>query len=830
LVAVGAFSVENMIATPMTPPLDFPPDSSSPPTTIWTKSRVGAEETFLRVRKSFVLEDVPPVAIFTICTTARYVLWCNGARVARGPAHSGTSALRYDEIDLASHLRQGLNTVALQLIRFDYFTAQSEARPPGMRCELRGPGLHLVTDSSWKTSPDEAYVLPSFRRNSMFGPQEIFDARKEEDWQNPRFDDSAWTPAEEMGNPWPDLTMIPRGIPQVRETMLRPTAVARVAEVLDQEHFPQMWNYRSYRSLAVSLLQDVPEAPRLSHVEGAGNLVEGARGIMKISQPWADDRAATERRCATVVFDFGREIDAYVWLDVEGGAGTVIDIACGEELTAGRVQAMRQGTHYADRFILREGRQRHEVYDWKGFRYLQMTFRNLTRPLCVHELGAVFCSYPVEPAGGFQANDPLLGEIWMTGAYTQQLCMHDRLMDCPWREQVQWLGDGRLQLLVIQSAFGDPRIMRKFVEDFAHSQRESGLIPGVSCRHNESLDISDYALWWLVALHDVASWDGDPAWTQSMLPHAGRLLDYFEGFVGPRGLLEDVPGWLLIEWAPLGRSGCVASLNAIYHMALSCAGRLHRWAGDSASAARAEEGASRIAAAFHQRFWSEADSFYIDCIASGDGQAEGRLSVHTQALAVLAGLSRTDSAELLTRALADNRLARTEPFFSFYLLEAMSVCGLGGQAADFVREKWGRMIKAGASTFWEEWQTGGTFRDGVWAARPRSYCHAWSAGPTAWLSRHVLGLRREAPGTPLLFAPQTCGLREARGTVPTNLGNIAVNWSVVAGTFHAELTLPHGCDRPVFIPPKEFSSSSTIDFKQGPPSEEAASGGFVRSQ
>ena len=23
--------------------------------------------------------------------------------------------------------------------------------------------------------------------------------------------------------------------------------------------------------------------------------------------------------------------------------------------------------------------------------------------------------------------------------------MHDRLMDCPWREQQQWLGDGRVQ-------------------------------------------------------------------------------------------------------------------------------------------------------------------------------------------------------------------------------------------------------------------------------------------------------------------------------------------------------------------------------------------------
>ncbi len=73
--------------------------------------------------------------------------------------------------------------------------------------------------------------------------------------------------------------------------------------------------------------------------------------------------------------------------------------------------------------------ERHQAYDWKGFRYLQLTFRELTRPLKIHAAGATFTSYPVEPEGRFECNDQEMTRIWQVGAYTQQLCSHDRLMD-----------------------------------------------------------------------------------------------------------------------------------------------------------------------------------------------------------------------------------------------------------------------------------------------------------------------------------------------------------------------------------------------------------------
>jgi hypothetical protein len=549
----------------------------------------------------------------------------------------------------------------------------------------------------------------------------------------------------------------------------------------------------------------------LSSVKGAELLLTGENGPMTIVQPFADDPAQAERRCATVIFDFGKEITGYTRFEVEGNAGAMVDVVHGELITAGRIQAMRQGTHYADRYILREGRQRHEIYDWKGFRYIQLTFRNLTRPLQLHDLRVSFSSYPVSEAGRFQCADSLLEQIWQTGAYTQQLCMHDRLMDCPWREQVQWLGDGRIQLVILQNAFGAEDIGRKFVEDFAHSQHLSGLIPSLSSAGSRSpvRDIIDYALWWIVAVHDVVGFGAGKAFAREMLPHIERLLGFFRNYVKDDGLIHNIPGWVFIDWANLCREGCVAPLNGIYYMALRCAAQLGDLAGMSAVAETCRQSMTRMEQNFHRMFWSEERGFYRDCVAE-DGLYKDSFSQHTQAIAVLSGLSRADAGELMARTLSDSGLVQTSPFFSFYLLEALAQAGRGEQAVAFIRDRWGAMIHSGATTFWEEWQVGATYRDGLWAARPRSLCHAWSAAPTAWLSRHLLGICAAHLDGSILFAPNVCGLPEASGSVPTRKGIINVSWKVSGGRFSAELTLPEPDLNLIFCPPAGFEDCAEL--------------------
>lgn len=83
-----------------------------------------------------------------------------------------------------------------------------------------------------------------------------------------------------------------------------------------------------------------------------------------------------------------------------------------------------------------------------------------------------------------------------------------------------------------------------------------------------------------------------------------------------------------------------------------------------------------------------------------------------------------------------------------------------------------------------------------------SLCHAWSAGPTADLSRYVLGIQPVTPGfREWKVAPQTLGLAWARGEYPTPHGNIIVDWSFdCSGHFNIALRAPVGTRDTVVLP------------------------------
>jgi hypothetical protein len=752
------------------------------------------ENVFARARRTFTLDSIPDAATVRITCSGLYRLWVNGRPAGRGPALSPPERKQLDVLDVAGLLQEGENVLAVRLVHFGYATACVVDSPPGFLCQLDLAGCPIVTDDNWRISLDPCYELEAARRNGNYGPVEIYDARKEDGWLSASFDDAAWLPASVRPAPdgshgpnvppWTEI--VAREIPQCREEPVRPVAVTRIAEVQNQEW--NVWMMGRRVDLPTYLLCDVPVEPNHASIDGAENLLDPAAGPAIITQPSPLDQDEVDQYCATLILDFGREIAAFGWLDVEGNEGAIVDVAYGERLIAGRVQSIVQNTGYADRLILREGRQRHEVYDWKGYRYVQLTFRELTRPLKLHAVGATFTGYPYEANGSFHASHALFDRIWEVGAYTQQLCTHDRLMDTPWREQQEWLGDGRVQLLIIQNAFGAPPIQRKFLRDFAVSQPDDGMVPCVA--FHPAYYITDYALWWVQGIEDVLIADGDVEFAAGFLPQVDRLFDWFDQHRNAAGLLESVPGWTFIDWANVGKDGVCAPLNAIFHIALEAGARVAEAGQDTARAERWRAEAGCIAEAWHALFWDPERRLYAD--SALDGRRTDRFSQHTQAIGVIAGLCQDDPRALMKRTVETPGLVLTEPYFSFYLLEALAQVGLAEQALEFIGRRWGGMIGQGATSFWEEWQVTGTFREGRWTARPRSHCHAWSAAPTAWLSRHILGVRTERAGGPVLLAPQPASLEWARGAVPSRFGPVEIAWEAHHGRLSVRATVPPG--------------------------------------
>jgi len=407
----------------------------------------------------------------------------------------------------------------------------------------------------------------------------------------------------------------------------------------------------------------------------------------------------------------------------------------------------------------------------------------------------------------------LLTRLWQAGADTLQLCMHDGYEDCPSREQRQWVGDAYVEMLVNFAAFGDTRLAAKLLRQVAQSQRADGMThmatPGdVVAAWTEF--IPDYCLYWVMTISEYARYTGDVALARELFPSVTRAMAWFERHLDEHGLLNNVPGWVFIDWAEVDRWGECAALNALYCHALGHAARIARRSGAAGEAERYEALAASVRRALNERLWDDERGVYVD--ARTEDRPGRRVSQQTNALCIACDIApRERWPRILAAIMDEGRLRATstgpgdaaardfdeerqvvlaQPFFMHHLHRALAKAGEHRLLAENIRRRWGAMLEAGATTFWEHWHG----RD--------SQCHAWSATPTYDLSTEVLGVAPLEPGLRrFVVAPKPVGLDWARGVFPAVSGDIAVSWERRPRSFRLIVDVPPETIARIVVPP-----------------------------
>jgi hypothetical protein len=136
---------------------------------------------------------------------------------------------------------------------------------------------------------------------------------------------------------------------------------------------------------------------------------------------------------------------------------------------------------------------------------------------------------------------------------------------------------------------------------------------------------------------------------------------------------------------------------------------------------------------------------------------------------------------------------------------------------EIINAFWGGMLDLGATTFWEDFNLDwipdaapidqpvpqgkkdihGDFGAYCYPGFRHSLCHGWSAGPTAWLSDHVLGVKVvDAERKWVKIEPHLGHLKWVKGTYPTPWGVIEVSHVRQAdGHVASQVKLPKGVKR-----------------------------------
>ncbi len=772
-----------------------------------------AEEAnrFVYFRRSFVLSGAVQAALVHATADGRYQIFVNGLRIGRGPARSGAAYRQLDPLDLAPHLRPGNNTIAVLAHAYGRNNAWYEL--PGWDCARAfgcgglflqgdvladGQTLRLDTDAQWRCLEASAWQreVPA---NSL-GCSEIFDARLAPAWTDADFDDDAWPAAEVLrvpgraytGDVRPFQYLTLRDIPAQR-------AGPRVAGVpsacFEVESAP------ASRDVAAQMAAEAPQPLRHGKVGPAFATVQTVGG-----------------HAVSIVYDFGEVFAGHIGFELDGPAGATVDFYPGEQLLPdGRVRIFDGIAGYdvqiAHRYILKEGAQTWERFEWNGLRYLQVTYRNCTRGLQVKAVTVNLTGYPVQPRGEFECSDPLLNRIWQAGALTLARCMHDAYIDCPSREQRQWM-DAYVDARINYAAFGDTALAARLIRQIAESQRPEGLTmmaaPGDFALAGFT-NIPDFCLYWILMIGDYLEHADDPGIVDEIYPAVARALQWFERHLDDDDLLGNVPMWVFVDWAETDKQGQVTALNALYAAALGVAADLARLVEHPRAAARYEELRLRVGAAINRHLWDERRGVYVD--ARHDGVPSRRLSQQSNAAVIAFGVAPAerrarvwatilDPARLvLTHALgADGKVTPfdeatqvvlAQPFYCHFLHRALRMAGRGETVVEHIRARWSDQLAGGATTLRESWQL-----DPI-----TSLCHAWSGTPTFDLTADVLGVSSTGPGCRRLrVAPVLAGLRWARGVFPTPQGDVRISWTLEGRRFELEIELAPGCEADLVCP------------------------------
>jgi hypothetical protein len=715
-------------------------------------------------RRTFELTAVPPRFVVHASADQRYELFVNGHRVATGPARGDLNHWRFETVDLAPRLVAGRNVVAAAVWNFDREAPMAQvSNETGFLLQGDGDAEAVVnTNATWRSTVNPAVSLLPIDRRAIFyeyfvgGPGEILDAARHPwGWQELAFDDGAWSQAESLS------PAAPRG---VRDSPSRWFLVPR----------------------AIPPMTD--ETERLAQVARADG-GEVPAGVLKGTSPWM----VPARTHVTALFDRGQLTTAYPELTTEGGKGAAIALTYAEALREARADGKKgeKGnrnelagkviTGLVDRFLPDGGRGRlFRPLWWRTFRFVQVDVTTADEPLTITDFRAAFSAYPFDRKASFEASDPTLQRIFDVGWRTARLCAHETYMDTPYWEQLQYIGDTRIQALVSLYASGDDRLVRNAIELFDESRITDGL---TQSRYPTDLPqiIPPFSLFWIGMMHDLWWYEGDRTFLKPYLPGARAVLGWFGTRLAPSGLLGKLEWWNFADWVesfkdgepPSTNGGESAILSLQFALALREAADLEAAFGSAQQALAYRTLATKVVNAVMATCWDPGRGLLADT------PEKKTFSQHVNALGVLADVVPPPQRKaLMLKVLDDESLTQATYYFKFYVFRALDKAGLGDRYLNLLAP-WKAMLDLGLTT---------------WAEKPeptRSDSHAWSAHPTTDLLTIVAGVQPAEPGfARVRIAPHLGTLTALSAIVPTAKGDVSVRYDKQGEKVDATIMLP----------------------------------------
>jgi hypothetical protein len=715
-------------------------------------------------RKNINLAHQPASFYVHISADNRYKLFVNGILVSLGPARGDTYYWNYETVDLAPYLSAGKNMVsALVWNEAQYRPEAQISVRTGFIIQGYSPSEEILnTNNTWRCIRDAGHQpVPGYFFAATKGEMVDMNQTIKGDWTAAGFDDGSWPLAAQLGDgrlkgqAWGiDWALVPSTLPPREMTCQR------------------IQKLRS-ATAGVTIPQEFPA--RKSPVTIPANTT------------------------AVLLLDQTFETNAYVTLNFGGGADAGISLGYAESLYEKGSRGVNKGNRnevagkeFVGRMdsLISNGSpgQSFTTLNFRTFRYLRLLVHTRKEALMIDDIYGTFTGYPFKRTAVLNTDDTEIKQMLDIGWRTARLNAWETYTDCPYYEQLQYIGDTRIQAMISYYNTPDDRLARNALNEMDHSRLPEGVTH--SCYPSKGTQvISTFSLWYICMLHDYWMYRGDNAFIRNKLPGERGILDFFSKYQQADGSLKDTPYWAFVDWAGNlaggvnGPDGSAAIYDLQLLWAYQWAAEMERKIGMHDYAVLYTQKAAQLKATIRRKYWDPAKQLFADT------KEKKGYSQHANALAILTGIvPDADMAAVAHGLLTDKSLTQCSVYFKYYLNQALVKAGLGNNYMNWLgiyREN----IAMGLTT-WAEYSDVNT---------TRSDCHAWGASPNIEFFRTVLGIDSYAPGfVKIKVEPHLGTLTSVSGEIPHPNGKVVVSYALEHNKWQINIKLPQAT-RGIFV-------------------------------
>ncbi len=534
---------------------------------VWLSGRRDVWNQVAGFYAAWHVEDAGASTLLRVTGADSYRIWVNGEFAGFGPARTAYGYARVDEWPLDAWLRDGENHIAIEVLSHGIDSYVSVLQPPFLQAEIVCDGTVVAATPDGFT----ACVLPErIQKVERFSKQRPF-----VEAYRLAPDCHAWRLGQGQRETLPcecvsELLLLPRHVPLPRFDCISPVENIAKGPVVVRDPVPELESTLARRAIGKRVRGYPLEELELD--------VSAELNQLEFVEESAESGQTTDSIPASghALYDFGRVQGGFIGIRLQCSGATRVYLVFDETRRLDGTLGVGAIT-----LELEPGEHVFESMAPYSFRFLRVV--TMDNAISVDSLYVREYVHPQTDATVYKGSDDVLADVFSAARQTFRTNSIDLFTDCPSRERGGYPCDAWFTARAERVLTGESRVERNFLENYFLPEAFDGIPDGMvphcypSDRLGNGAYIPNWAMWLLLQLVDYCERTGDQALRDLARPRVEALVDWFQPHLNDLGLLENLPGWIFVDWSAANdyTEGINHPTNMLYAHCLDAIARLY---------------------------------------------------------------------------------------------------------------------------------------------------------------------------------------------------------------------------------------------------------------